>query len=127
VNYVQPNFTLKSIRGNGKQCFLNSFAFAILTGITDFNIGFDIPRYCVPPIPINYFSIRTFYLSVTTLIVQSFKNLLLLFGRIDHTAKGNILSIIAKKIAVNYAETRNFSLESVLFFTGHMLGPDGLP
>jgi hypothetical protein len=64
---------------------------------------------------------------VTIFIVQSFKDLLLLFGRIDHTAKGNILGIVAKKMAVNYAEARNFFFKNVPFLTGYMLGPDRFP
>jgi hypothetical protein len=107
--------------------FFNSFVFAILTGITGFDINFDIPKYCVLSIPISYLSIRVFYPFVTTLIVQSFKDLLLLFGRVDHTAKGNILGVITKKVAVNYAEARSFFLESVLFFTRYMFSSDGFP
>jgi hypothetical protein len=57
--------------------------------------------------------------------VQNFKDFLLLFGRVDHTAKGNIFSIITKKVAVNYAEARSFFLESVPGLTRHMLSPDG--
>jgi hypothetical protein len=60
-------------------------------------------------------------------IVQSFKNLLLLFGRVDHTAKGNIFSVITKKVAVNYAEARSFFLESVLNLTRYMFNFNGFP
>src|SRR5450755_4928170 len=98
-----------------------------MTGITGFDINFDIPRYCVPLIPISYLSIRVFYPFVTTLIVQSFKDLLLLFGRVDHTAKGNILGVITKKVAVNYAEARSFFLESVPGLTRYILNLDGFP
>jgi hypothetical protein len=59
--------------------------------------------------------------------VQSFKDLLLLFGRVDHTAKGNIFGVITKKVAVNYAEARSFFFKSVLFFTRYMFSPDGFP
>jgi hypothetical protein len=59
--------------------------------------------------------------------VQNFKDLLLLFGRVDHTTKGNILSVITKKMAVNYAEARNFFLESVPDLTRYMLSPDRFP
>jgi hypothetical protein len=41
--------------------------------------------------------------------------------------EGNILSIITKKVAVNYAEARNFFLESVPFLTRYMFNPDRLP
>jgi hypothetical protein len=62
---------------------------------------------------------------VTIFIVQSFKDFLLLFGRVDHTTKGNILGVITKKAAVNYAEARSFFLESVSFLTRYMFSPDG--
>jgi hypothetical protein len=60
-------------------------------------------------------------------IVQSFKDLLLLFGRVDHTAKGNIFSIITKKVAVNYAEARSFFFKSMPGFIRYIFSPDGFP
>jgi hypothetical protein len=127
VDYIQSNSTSKNIRGGSKQYFLSSFAFAILTGIINFDINFDIPKYCVSSIPISYSSICAFYLSVTTFIVQSFKNLLLLFGRVDHTTKGNVFGVVTKKVAVNYAEARSFFLESVPFLIRYMFNPDRSP
>jgi hypothetical protein len=41
--------------------------------------------------------------------------------------KGNILDVITKKMAVNYAETRNFFLESVSGFIRYIFSPDGFP